>query len=130
MKQMLFGLVLLLATSTLAQQQAQPPPTSPPQSTPPTFPEGQRIPREQLPPDQEAPPQELSSPEVQQQIQQGLDSEPVLRNSNVGVRVDEDLVILTGTVDTEAQHDLAMRIAQSYAGDRKIVDKIKLRQQT
>src|SRR5438067_2864853 len=126
MKQMLFGLVLLLAMPTLAQQQGQPPP----QSTPPTFPE-ERAPRQQMPPDQEAPPQGLSTPEeVQQLIQQGLNSEPMLHNSNVGVHVDENSVILTGTVSSEEQHDLALRIAQSYAGDRKIVDKIKLTQQT
>jgi len=37
---------------------------------------------------------------------------------------------LTGTVDSEKQHDLAVRIAQSFAGDRQVVDKIKIRQQT
>src|SRR6266576_3981705 len=129
MKQTLFGLLLLVATATLAQQTGQLPPTSPPHSTPPTFPED-RAPRQQMPPDQEAPPQGMSTPEVQQQIQQGLNSEPTLRNSNVGVHVDENSVILTGTVSSEEQHDLALRIAQSYAGDRKIVDKIKLTQQT
>ncbi len=129
MKQTLFGLVLFLATATLAQQQGQLPPTSPPRNTPPTFPEEQAR-GQQMPPDQQAPPQGLSTPEVQKQIQQGLNSEPALRNSNVGVHVDENSVILTGTVDSETQHDLALRIAQSYAGDRKIVDKIKLIQQT
>ena len=129
MKPILFALVLFLAAAVFAQQPGQSPPTSPPQSTPPTFPE-ERAPRQQMPPDQEAPPQGLSSPEVQQQIQQGLNSEPILRNSNVGVHVGEKSVILTGTVSTDEQHDLALRIAQSYAGDRKIVDKIKLTQQT
>jgi BON domain len=124
MKRILCGAVLLAATVTLAQQQGQPNPT-PPQSTPPTFPED-RAPRWPMPPEQEAPPQGLSTPEVQQQIQQGLNAEPMLRNSNVGVDVDENTVILTGQVDREQQHDLALRIAQSYAGDRKIVDKIKL----
>jgi osmotically-inducible protein OsmY len=37
--------------------------------------------------------------------------------------------MLTGSVDTERQHNLALRIAQSYAGDRKIADKIKIRRQ-
>jgi BON domain-containing protein len=129
MKHILFGLVLLWATATLAQQPGQPPSTAPPQGTPPTFPEG-RTPRQQMPPDQEAPPQGLSTPEVQQQIQQGFNLEPALRNSNVGVHVDENSVILTGTVHSEQQHDLALRIAQSYAGDRKIVDKMKITQQT
>ena len=130
MKQIIFGLMLFLAPATLAQQQGQLPPTLPRQSTPPTFPEGQQTPRQQMPPDQEAPAQGLSTTAVQQQVQQGLNSEPALDNSNVGVHVDKNSVILTGTVNTESQHDLAMRIAQSYAGDRKIVDKIKIVQQT
>ncbi len=125
----LLGLALLMATAMLAQQQGQPPPTMPPQGTPPTFPED-RAPRRQMPPDQEAPPQGLSTPEVQHQIQQGLNAEPALRNSNIVVHVDDNSVILTGTVDSEQQQDLALRIAQSYAGDRKIVDKIKIRQRT
>jgi hypothetical protein len=129
MKQTLLGLVLLVTTITLAQQQAPPAQTAPPGSTPPTFPED-RAPRQRMPPDQEAPPQRMPTSEVQQQIQQGLNSEPLLRNSNVGVHVDENSVILSGTVESEQQHDAALRIAQSYAGDRKIVDKIKLTQQT
>jgi len=48
---------------------------------------------------------------MQQQIQQGLNSELMLRNSNVGAHVDENSVILTGTVESEQQHDLALRIA-------------------
>jgi hypothetical protein len=130
MKQIIFGLALFLATAMLAQQQGQLPPTSPPHSTPPTFPESQQTPQQQMPPDQEAPAPGLSTKKVQQQVQQGLNSEPGLDNSKVGVHVDDNSVILTGTVNTEAQHDLAMRIAQSYAGDRKIVDKIKIIQQT
>src|SRR5258706_16365749 len=102
MKPMLFGLVLLLATATFAQQQGQRSPTSPLQTTPPTFPED-RAQRQQMPPDQDAPPQRLPTLEVQRQIQQGLNSEPALRNSNVGVHVDENSVILSGTVDSKAQ---------------------------
>jgi BON domain len=129
MKHVLCGLVLLLATVALGQQPGQRQAAAPPQGTPPTFPQD-RAPRQPMPPDQEAPPQRLSTPAVQQQIQQGLNSEPALRNSKVGVHANENFVILTGTVNTEEQHDLALRIAQSYAGDRKIVDKIKLMQQT
>lgn len=130
MKSVLCGLVFLLATLGFAQQQGQSP-TSPPYGTPPTFPEGQQAPRQQMPPDQEAPPPHgLSTTQVVQQIQQGLNSEPALSNTNVGVKADESSVVLTGTVATQEQHDLALRIAQSYAGDRKLVDKIKHRQQT
>ena len=120
MKQMLFGLALLLATSALAQYPGQ----QPPQSTPPTFPQAQQA------PDQEGPPQRMSTGEVQQQIQQGLSSQPSLRDAKIDVRVTEASVFLTGTVDSEAQHELALRVAGSYAGDRQLVDKIKVRQQT
>src|SRR6185369_15789602 len=125
MRQIISCLILFVGTWLLAQQQRQPPP----ESTPPTFPQ-ERVPKQQMPPDQQAPPERLSTPEAQQKIQQGLNSEPTLQNTNVGVHVDENSVILSGTVNSEQQHDLAIRIAESYAGDRKIVDKIKVTQQT
>ncbi len=132
MKQMIFGLVLLLATSALAQYPAQ----QAPQTTPPTFPQGQQapdrgeIPPDQMAPDQDASSQRMSTMEVQQQIQQGLSSQPSLHQSKIDVRVTEASVFLTGTVDSEAQHELALRVAGSYAGDRQLIDKIKVRQQT
>jgi osmotically-inducible protein OsmY len=71
----------------------------------------------------------LSTAQVEQQIQNKFNSEAILANTNVGVKTDDKSVTLTGTVDTDAQHDLALRIAQSYAGDRTIVDKITVRGQ-
>jgi hypothetical protein len=122
MRLALCGSALLLATLGFSQQQTQPPPYT----TPPTFPE-----EPQLPPDQKAPPpQALSTTEVEQQIQEHFNAEPALANTNVGVKADESSVILTGTVDSDLQHDLALRIGQSYAGDRKLVDKIQVRQRT
>src|SRR6266566_3509059 len=80
MKCILCGLVLLLASLGLAQQQGQLPPG---QSTPPPFPQGQG-PGKQMPPDQEAPPAErISSTQVQQQIEQHLNAEPALTSTNV-----------------------------------------------
>ncbi len=130
MKSVVFASAFL-ASLGFAQQQGLPPPTAPPYGTPPTFPEGRQSPRQQMPPDQETQPsQGLSTAQVQQQIEQGLYSEPALANTNVSVKADESAVVLTGTVDSEKQHDLAVRIAQSFAGDRQVVDKIKIRQQT
>jgi len=39
-------------------------------------------------------------------------------------------VVLSGTVNTEQQHELAMSIAQEHAGDRKLVDNISVKQGT
>jgi len=122
---------LFLATIVLAQQQGQPPPTTnPPYQTPPTFPEGRQAPGQQ-PPDTQAPPaQETSSQRVEGQILDQLRAEPSLSGTNIDARVDDNSVVLTGNVDTLAQHDLAIQVAQSSAGNRRIVDKIKVKQQT
>jgi osmotically-inducible protein OsmY len=83
-----------------------------------------------MPPDTKAPaPQDLSASEVEQQIQDKLNHEPALANTEIAVKIDAKSVTLTGSVNTENQRDLALRIAQSYAGHRKILDKIKVQRQ-
>ena len=83
-----------------------------------------------MPPDTKAPPPQGSSAAlVKQQIQYQINSEPALANTRVGVKTNDNSVTLAGSVDTKRQHDLALRIAESYAADRKIVDKIKVRGQ-
>ena len=126
MKRLLWMMPLALVASAFAQQ--QPPTSSPPYTTPPTFPEGR--PQQQMPPDTTAPPpQAPSAAEVEQQIQDKLKSEPALINTEIGVKTNAKSVTLTGSVNSKKQHDLALRIAQSYAGDRKVVDKIKIQGQ-
>jgi osmotically-inducible protein OsmY len=83
-----------------------------------------------MPPDTKAPPpRRLSNTQTEQQIQDRLKSESALATTHLSVKSDAKSVQLSGTVDTDHQHDLAVRIAQDYAGDRKIVDKIKIRGQ-
>jgi hypothetical protein len=132
MRDVLGWTLLLLATIVLAQQQGQPPPaTNPPYQTPPTFPEGRQTPGEQMPPDTKAPPPHTqSSKRVEGKILQQLRAEPSLSGTNVDAKVDDNSVVLTGTLDTLNQHDLALRIAQANAGNRKVVDKVKVKQQT
>jgi hypothetical protein len=68
-------------------------------------------------------------PRSREAILDKLDSEPALANEKVE-RQDQRQIRDTHWVGgSERQHDLALRIAQSYAGDRKIVDKIKIRGQ-
>ena len=132
MKYVLSCAVLLLATIVVAQQQGQPPPTTnPPYQTPPTFPEGRQTPGQQMPPDTQAPPAEtMSSQKVEGQILQQFRAEPTLSGTNIDARVNDNSVVLSGNVNTLAQHDLAIQIAQSNAGNRRIVDKINVNQQT
>jgi BON domain-containing protein len=123
MKRILWVMVLGSVASASAQQ--SPPTNQPPYTTPPTFP------RQQMPPDTKAPPpQRLSTAQIEQQIQDKLNSEPALANTKVSVRTNDRSVTLLGAVNTEQQHELAIRIARSYAGDRKILDKIKVQERT
>jgi hypothetical protein len=122
--------VLLLANFSLAQQTGPPSSTRPPYQTPPTFPDGSENPAKQLPPETKAPaPRTLTSAQVEQQIMEHLNSEPGLADTNLKASVDETAVVLTGNVSTEVQHRLALRIAESYAGERSIVDKIRIHRQ-
>lgn len=128
MRHVVFCFVLLLASLGFGQQ--QPPSTSLPYHTPPTLPEGNQTPREHMPPDMPAPaPKTTSAEQVEQQIMLHLSSEPTLAHTTAIAKVDEDSVVLTGSVDTETEHDIAVRIARSYANHRRIVDEIKIRQQ-
>jgi BON domain len=129
MRYVIFCLVLLLATIGFAQQPR--PSGPPPYQAPPTLPDGSQTPPDQMPPDMEAPAhQHAAAAQIQEQIMDHFGSEPTLSHTSLNASVDEDSVVLTGTVDTEREHDDAVRIARSYAGDRKIVDKINIRKQT
>ena len=137
MKQFLLCMTLMLPGLGLAQQQGQPPPDlqQPPYETPATFPEGSHVPgrppAQTTPPDEQVPPpQTLSTEQAQKQITSHLNSEPGLDHTNLVAQVSDSAVVLSGNVRSEEQHDLALRIVQSYAGYRKVVDKVKIQQLT
>ena len=50
----------------------------------------------------------------------------MLSNTRVTASVDGTSVVLAGAVENERERDLAIRIAQSYAGQRRIVDNIAI----
>ena len=120
MRYVLSCAALFPAIMAMAQLQEQPP-----YQTPHTFPEGRQS-RRGLPLDTQAPaPQTMSSKQVEGQIVKQLRDEPGLSGTNI-----DNSVVLTGTVDSITQRDLAIRIAQSNAGDRNVVDRIKVQQRT
>jgi osmotically-inducible protein OsmY len=65
-----------------------------------------------------------SDDQLQQQIQTALKNEPTLSNDTINVNISADQVELTGDVATGKEKHTAKRIAQSYAGNRKVVDHI------
>ena len=124
MKLLWVGLLIAFALSAVGQQQSTPqgPPSA---TTPPTFPQPDKDVGRDMPPDTRA--KAPSTPEIQQQIQDKIDNEPRLADANLKAKVTASNVILSGTVSDESQHAAARRIAESYAGPRKIVDKIRVK---
>jgi osmotically-inducible protein OsmY len=97
------------------------------QGTPPYFPSGNASPAG-MPPDTKAPAHPtLTTEQVQQEIQSKLDGEPGLKGFALIATVDDTQVVLSGEVATNKERYLAYRIARSYAGDRKIVDNLRMR---
>lgn len=113
--------LMAFAVTAFAQQ-----PTIPPASTPPTFPQPDKDAGRQMPPDTKA--QAPSSTEVQQQIMDKIKTEPGLADAQVKVRVTDHAVTLAGTVMDHSQRQAVHRIAESYAGPRKIVDQVRMRE--
>lgn len=125
MRTLVAGALILSGAMLFAQQQSSP---LPPGTTPPTFPQDKTPDKDVgrgMPPDTRA--KEPSAIDVQKQIQEKLDSEPGLTGNKLQVKVSTTQVILRGTVSDEQQHQAARRIAESYAGTRKIVDRLEVK---
>ena len=128
MKTLILGFALLFAVAATAQQSpTQPPVGPPPHETPAPPVTGEQNPS-QMPPDGRAPATPpVSNMDMQKQIQKRISDDPALAQANVSVNVDDHGVTLTGTVDSEEQHQAALKAAQALAGDHPIDDKIQVR---
>jgi osmotically-inducible protein OsmY len=109
--------------SISAQQSATP---TPPGSTPPTFPQSTSASGTQsdshAPLSPAQPAAGLSNDEAQRELTKKFQSEDDLKGVPVQAKVADDQVTLSGDLTDMHQHDLVMRIAHSYHGERKIVD--------
>lgn len=63
---------------------------------------------------------------LQQDVQQALSYEPLLRAAEIGVSVTDGIVTLTGMVDALAKKTEAEHAAKSVAGVRAVVDEVKV----
>lgn len=119
------ALSLLATPAILAQQQPQSPP---PYTTPPTFPDNN--PQTQKPPvlpEQQSQAGEMSSSDIQQQLQQSIAEDPTLSDAKIETKVDDQSIILTGMVQNETQHRKVLATVEPYVGKRKIVDKLMVK---
>ncbi len=64
------------------------------------------------------------SSELKSQLDNAYQSEPTLSGANIQTNVTDTTVELSGTVPTGKEKTTAKRIAQSYSGNRKVVDRL------
>jgi BON domain-containing protein len=124
MARILLCLLLLSALSGFAQQpQAQNPPANPPANPPSSS-------ADNNPPPTQDPSQNQEKASANQRIQSSindlLSSDPVLNGVDVEASVNDESIILTGTVDSYAQHQRVLQLVSTYGQWRKIVDKVKM----
>jgi hypothetical protein len=111
--------LLVLSTAMLCAQ-AQNPANLPPNTTPPTFPQTERVDPDHTVQSSET----LTTPEVEKLVQKGLRSDPALANSKIVARATDASIVMSGKVSDENQHRTALLIAKSCAGEREIIDRI------
>jgi hypothetical protein len=66
----------------------------------------------------------MTDSDLQSQIQNALSKEPTLTGDSARANVSGDTVELAGTVGTNKEKITATRIVQSYAGSKKLVNKL------
>jgi hypothetical protein len=65
-----------------------------------------------------------ADPDLESQIQNALSKEPTLTGNSTHVTVSGDTIELAGTVGTNKEKVTATRIVQSYAGSKKLVNRL------
>jgi hypothetical protein len=122
------------ATTTNAEPTTANPNPTTPDPTAPTTDKPAAVPQQQNPQGQSPSLPQGSAPmpssnvsdsaSLKGQLDQAYQSEPSLSGSNIQVEVSDTSIQLTGSVPTGKEKTTAKRIAQSYAGNRKVVEKL------
>jgi hypothetical protein len=68
----------------------------------------------------------VSDSDLESQIQNALNKEPTLSSDNTHVKVSGDTIELDGTVTSNKEKTTATRIVQSYAGSKKLVNRLTI----
>jgi hypothetical protein len=80
-------------------------------------------------PNKPSPHHAMSTKDVQDKLQKGLDSKnAAYAGSSIQPTVDDQSVTLNGTVTSQLQHEMALQLVRAYAEDRKIIDKLVIQQ--
>jgi BON domain len=102
-------------TAPTTDKPAAPPQQEKPQGQSPSLPQGSApMPSSNV----------SDSASLKGQLDQAYQSEPSLSGSNIQVEVTDTAIQLSGSVPTAKEKTTAKRIAQSYSGNRKVVEKL------
>jgi BON domain len=117
------SLCMLLLSAVLGFSQ-QPPPGQAPPATSTSADNNPSSPPQDAPQDQS---KADANQRIQSSLQDLLGDDPILDGVDVQASVNDESIILTGTVDSYAQHQRVLQLAAQYGRWRKIDDKIKMK---
>jgi osmotically-inducible protein OsmY len=72
---------------------------------------------------------QMSTKDVAEKLKKDLDSKnKAYAGSNIRAVVDDQSITLNGTVNSQSQHEMALQLANAYAGNRRITDRLVIRE--
>jgi hypothetical protein len=125
MARIVLCILLLSAVLGFSQQpQSQDPPAKPPSTSPDNNSTQAQNPSQDPSKDQD---KASTNQRIQSSIQDLLSSDPVLSDVDVEAKVNDVSIVLTGTVESYAQHQRVLQLVSSYGQWRKIDDRVKMK---
>lgn len=118
MSRILFCTLLLLGIPMIGQQ---------PQAPDPMAPNAQVSPENTSQMDQSMPSLQnkaAGNERIQNNLQSAFDDDPGLSGAEVAANVDDESIILTGTVQSYLQHQRVLQLVSAYSSYREIVDNV------
>lgn len=119
MNRMFVCTLLLLGTPMLGQQQPQNPDTAVPNAQVSTENTAQT--NQPVPPLQE---KAAGNERIQENLQSAFDDDPTLSGAELEANVDDESIILTGTVKSYLQHQRVLQLVSPYYNYRTVLDKV------
>jgi BON domain len=125
MARILLCVLLLSAALGFSQQlQSQDPPRTPPSNSPDNSQQPPQSATQNANQDQS---QAGVNQRIQSSIQDLLSSDPILSDVDVEANVNDESIVLTGTVESYSQHQRVLQLVSSYGRWRKIDDRVKMK---
>ncbi len=133
MRYSFLGVLVLLAVIAMAQQSptGQPGPGQSPTGptgggTPTTLPTPETFPKDKggAPPKSSPAEEQAKRDKIAHEIEKEIHSDSRLKGADVKATVEDNDIVMTGTVKNDQQRRLALHFAEAYSMGREIIDKL------